>query len=106
MIELPSAVMISDLLAKECDFFSIGTNDLIQYTLGVDRTNPKVANLYDFMHPAVLRMIEIVINNAHAEGIPVCMCGEAAAEEKLIPLLVYMGLDEYSMSANQILRVR
>ncbi|MDR0850923.1 MAG: phosphoenolpyruvate--protein phosphotransferase [Clostridiales Family XIII bacterium] len=106
MVELPSAVMVSDLLAKECDFFSIGTNDLIQYTIGVDRTNPKVAYLYDFMHPAVLRMIDIVIKNAHAAGIPACMCGEAAAEEKLIPLLVYMGLDEYSMSANQILRVR
>lgn len=106
MIEIPAAAMISDKLAKECDFFSIGTNDLIQYTVAVDRGNEKVAKLYSQYHPAVLQLIERTISAAHAAGIPCGMCGEAAGDELLIPLLLGMGLDEFSMSASSILSAR
>ena len=106
MIEIPSAAVISDLLAKECDFFSIGTNDLIQYTIAVDRMNPNVADLYNVMHPAVLRLIRLVIQNGHKQGIRVGMCGEAASVPEVIPYLVYMGLDDFSMNASSILKVR
>ena len=106
MIEIPSAAIISDLLAKEVDFFSIGTNDLIQYTMAVDRMNSKLSYLYSQYHPALLRLIKGIIDNAHNAGIWVGMCGEAAGDPKLIPVFVGMGLDEFSMNAPSILRAR
>lgn len=106
MIEIPSAAIISDVLAKEVDFFSIGTNDLIQYTLAVDRMNSKINHLYNQYHPALIRLIKIVINNAHAANIKVAMCGDMAGEPNLIPLLLGMGLDEFSMSPSSILKAR
>ncbi len=106
MIEIPSAAIISDLLAKEVDFFSIGTNDLIQYTMAVDRMNSKLSHLYSQYHPALLRLIKGIIDNAHNAGIWVGMCGEAAGDPKLIPLFIGMGLDEFSMNAPTILSSR
>lgn len=106
MIETPSASIISDQLAKEVEFFSIGTNDLTAYTMAVDRGNAKVAHLYDPMQESVLRSIEQVIKNAKAEGIMVGMCGEAAADERLIPLLLKWGLDEFSVTPSAILKTR
>lgn len=106
MIETPSAAIISDLLAKEVDFFSIGTNDLTGYTMAVDRGNSKVSHLYNTMQPSVLRAIEMTIKNAKAAGIMVGMCGEAASDEKLIPLLVEWGLDEFSVTPSSILQTR
>lgn len=106
MIEVPSAAIISDLLAKEVDFFSIGTNDLIQYTLAVDRMNEKVSNIYEPSHPAVLRLIKMVIDNAHKEGKWVGMCGEMASDISMIPLLIDYGIDELSMSAPSVLKVK
>lgn len=106
MIEIPTAAMISDILAKEVDFFSIGTNDLIQYSVAVDRMNQNIAHLYTPYHPGLLRLIKMVIENGHKEGIWVGMCGEAAGETALIPLLLGLGLDEFSMSASSILGAR
>jgi len=106
MIEIPSAAVISDILAKEVDFFSIGTNDLIQYTVAVDRMNQKISYLYDPFNPAVLRLIKNVIDNAHKEGKWVGMCGEMAGDTRLTPVLVGFGLDEFSMSSSSILKVR
>jgi phosphotransferase system enzyme I (PtsI) len=106
MIEIPTAALISDILAKEVDFFSIGTNDLIQYSTAVDRMNQTIAHLYTPFHPGVLRMIKMVIENGHKAGIWVGMCGEAAGELPLIPLFLGMGLDEFSMSATSILPAR
>jgi phosphotransferase system enzyme I (PtsI) len=106
MIEIPAAAIISDLLAKEVDFFSIGTNDLIQYTTAVDRMNEKISHLYNPFHPAVLRLVKMVIDNAHKENKWVGMCGEAAGDPKLIPVLIGMGLDEFSMSPISILKAR
>lgn len=106
MIEIPSAAVISDILAKHVDFFSIGTNDLIQYTCAVDRMNQKISYLYNQFNPAVLRLIKMVIDNAHKEGKWVGMCGEAAGDQRMIPILLGMGLDEFSMSPISILPVR
>jgi len=106
MIEVPSAAIISDILAEEVDFLSIGTNDLMQYTLAVDRMNEKVSYLYDFYNPAVLRLINIVVRNANQKGKYVGMCGEMAGKKELIPLLIGMGLREFSMNASSILEVR
>ena len=106
MIEIPAAAIISDVLAKEVDFFSIGTNDLIQYTTAVDRMNERIAHLYTPFHPAVLRLIQMVIENGHQAGIWVGMCGEAAGDTDLIPLFLGMGLDEFSMSAISLLPAR
>lgn len=106
MIETPAAALIADLLAEEAAFFSIGTNDLTQYTLAVDRGNAKVENLYTTLHPAVLRSIRSIIRAAKEAKIPVGMCGEAAADPALIPLLLEFGLDEMSVSASSILKTR
>ncbi len=106
MIETPAAVMISDLLAKEVDFFSIGTNDLTQYTLAIDRQNPKLDPIYDAHHPAVLRMIKMVIDNGHKGGCWVGICGELGADPILIEEFMRMGLDEVSVSPNLVLSLR
>ncbi|MGV8146417.1 MAG: putative PEP-binding protein [Alkaliphilus sp.] len=104
MIEVPSAGLISDLLAEEVDFFSIGTNDLIQYTMAADRMNKNVSYLYHPYHPAFIRMLKMVIDNAHGKGIKVAMCGELAGDVDFIPILIGLGLDEFSMNANALLK--
>ena len=106
MIETPAAVMISRELAKEVDFFSIGTNDLTQYTLAIDRQNPKLDDFYDAHHPAVLEMIRMVAQNAHAEGIWAGICGELGADLELTEQFVQMGIDELSVSPGRILPIR
>ncbi len=106
MVEIPSTAVMADLFAKEADFLSIGTNDLIQYTLAADRMNEKVSYLYQPYNPAILRLVKSVIDGAHKEGKWVGMCGEMAGDEIAIPILLAMGLDEFSMSASSILRAR
>lgn len=106
MIETPAASLISDLLAKEVSFFSIGTNDLTAYTMAVDRGNARLTHLYDTMQESVLRSIKLTIENAKKEGIMVGMCGESASDERLIPLLLKWGLDEFSVTPSAILKTR
>jgi phosphotransferase system enzyme I (PtsI) len=105
-LEVPSAAVTADLLAKEADFLSIGSNDLIQYCLAVDRGNENVSYLYEPLHPAILRTIRYVIESAHQAGIKVGMCGEMAADPLLVVLLVGLGLDELSMNATSIPSVK
>jgi phosphotransferase system enzyme I (PtsI) len=106
MIETPAAVMISDELAKEVDFFSIGTNDLTQYTLAVDRQNPKLGALYDAHHPAILKMIEMTVRNAHKNGCEVGICGELAADFSLTEMFLKMNMDELSVSPSMLSDLR
>ncbi|PLT28934.1 phosphoenolpyruvate--protein phosphotransferase [Peribacillus deserti] len=106
MVEIPSTAVMADTFAKEVDFFSIGTNDLIQYTMAADRMNERVSYLYQPYNPAILRLVKMVIDAAHKEGKWAGMCGEMAGDETAIPLLLGLGLDEFSMSATSILRAR
>jgi phosphotransferase system enzyme I (PtsI) len=110
MIEVPSAALTADLLAEEADFFSIGTNDLIQYCLAIDRTDDRVSRLYEPLHPAILRTIRLVARAGRRRNVPVAVCGEMAADPVLLTLLVGLGLAEFSMAptaiglAKQVLR--
>ena len=106
MIEVPAAVMIADLLAEECDFFSIGTNDLVQYVLAVDRMNEQIAHMYHPFHPAVLRMLRTTVEAAKQAGIPVSVCGELAGDERAIPLWLKLGVEDLSMSPLSLLNVK
>ncbi|GIO90408.1 phosphoenolpyruvate--protein phosphotransferase [Paenibacillus lactis] len=106
MIEVPAAVAIADLLAEEADFFSIGTNDLVQYVLAVDRMNEQIAHMYHPFHPAVLRMLRTTVEAAHQAGIPVSVCGELAGDERAIPIWLELGVKDLSMSPQSLLRVK
>jgi phosphotransferase system enzyme I (PtsI) len=106
MIEVPSIAVIADLVAKEVDFMSIGTNDLIQYTIAVDRVNEDVASLYEPLHPSILRLIKIIIDAGHKYGKSVGMCGEMASSIEYAKVLVGLGLDEFSMSSSKILKMK
>jgi phosphotransferase system enzyme I (PtsI) len=105
-LEVPSAAATADLLAREAAFFSIGTNDLIQYLIGVDRGNDQVSYLYEPLHPAMLRTLRFVIDSAHGAGIKVGMCGEMASDPMLVALLVGFGLDELSMNSDSVPTVK
>jgi len=106
MIEIPSAAIASDMLAREVDFFSIGTNDLIQYAIAVDRVNERIAHLYEPTHPAVVRLLKMIADAAHANNIWVGVCGEMAGDVALIPLLLGLGMEELSVGATSVPRVK
>ena len=106
MIEVPTAAIMADRLAREVDFFSIGTNDLIQYAVAIDRTNERVAHLYEPSHPSVVRLLKMVADAAHANGIWVGICGEMAGEVLFTPLLLGLGMDELSAGATLVPRVK
>lgn len=106
MIEVPAAVVIADLLAREVDFFSIGTNDLVQYVLAVDRMNEQIAHLYQPFHPSVLRLLRMTAEAAHAAGISVSVCGELAGDERAVPIWLSLGIHNLSMSPQSLLRVK
>ncbi|MBR2811164.1 MAG: phosphoenolpyruvate--protein phosphotransferase, partial [Solobacterium sp.] len=106
MVEIPASAVLADEFAKYADFFSIGTNDLIQYSMAADRMSEKVAYLYQPLNPAILRLIKMTIDGAHANGKWCGMCGEMAGDELAAPVLLGLGLDEFSMSATSILRAR
>ena len=106
MIEVPAAVYQAQAIAKQVDFLSIGTNDLTQYLLAVDRNNPRVADLFDHLHPAVLSAIRQVVKAAHAEQRPVTVCGEMAADPAAVLILLALGVDGLSMNANSVLRIK
>ena len=106
MIEIPSAVYQARVLASRVDFLSVGSNDLTQYLLAVDRNNPRVAGLYDSLHPAVLRALMQVVEGGHSEGIPVTICGEMASEPVAVILLLAMGFDALSMNSSSLPRVK
>lgn len=106
MIEIPAAVTLADLLAREVDFFSVGTNDLIQYTLAIDRSNEQLSEMYQPLHPAVLRSLRRIVESAHGAGILACLCGEMAGDPLYLPVLLGLGFDELSMGAGSILRVK
>jgi phosphotransferase system enzyme I (PtsI) len=102
MLEIPSAAVTTDLFAREVDFLSIGTNDLIQYALAVDRTDARVSRLYEPLHPAVLRTLRLIVHAAARHATPVALCGEMASDPVLLPLLIGLGLREFSMSPSAI----
>jgi len=106
MIEVPSAAFTVDIIADSCDFISIGTNDLVQYLLAVDRVNEMVAHLYEPYHPAVIRTLDTIVSSARAKGIPVGICGEIAADPIFTPLLLGMGVTHFSMSATSIAEIK
>ena len=106
MIEIPSAAIIADLMAKEVDFFSLGTNDLIQYSLAVDRVNEKVAYLYQPLHPTILRLVDNVVKCAHRENIWVGACGETSSDPLFVLILLGLGVDEFSVSPASLLEIK
>ncbi|HEX8281033.1 MAG TPA: putative PEP-binding protein, partial [Chthoniobacterales bacterium] len=106
MIEIPSAALCAEALAREVDFFSIGTNDLIQYAIAVDRVNERIAHLYEPTHPAVIRLLKMVADAAHSNNIWVGVCGEMAGDLNMVPLLLGLGMDELSVSASLVPRVK
>ncbi|RMS11984.1 Phosphoenolpyruvate-protein phosphotransferase PtsP [Pseudomonas coronafaciens pv. garcae] len=106
MIEVPAAVYQTRDLARQVDFLSVGSNDLTQYLLAVDRNNPRVADLYDYLHPAVLQALQSVVRDAHAEGKPVSICGEMAGDPAAAVLLMAMGFDSLSMNATNLPKVK
>lgn len=106
MIEVPSAAIISDLLAAECDFLSIGTNDLVQYSLVVDRSDETLSNFYSPAHPSILRMIKLVVTAAQSHDVPVSICGEVAADPKFVPLLIGLGVQQLSVAARFLLEIK
>jgi len=106
MIETPSAVAVADQFAREVAFFSIGTNDLIQYTMAVDRGNSKIAHLYQHLHPSIVRMLRLTVGAARRRNVHVSICGEMAGDPLSVPILIGLGIDEFSVSPNMIPEVK